>query len=107
MDSSNELNNTQVISQVEILKDDEDIDTTACVCGDISESDNSIESIIIYTEDDIEEAKRLGMSVEEMFEMYDEINNFETDEPECNCEEWPNFGSNNGYEDEGLEESMY
>ena len=107
MDSSNELNNARFISQDEITKDNEDIDTTACVCGDISESDNSIESIIIYTEDDVEEAKRLGMSVEDMFEMYDEINYFETDEPECNCEEWPVWGCGGGYEDEGLAESMY
>ena len=60
-----------------------------------------------YTEDDIKEAERLKMSVKEMLEMYDEMNNYESDDPGHNCEEWPFGGCNGGYEDEGLEESMH
>ena len=46
--------------------------------------------------------KKLHRGVEEMFEMYDEINNYEPDEPGCNCEEWPVWGRDGGYEDEGI-----
>lgn len=107
MEKFDELNNARFISQDEIPKDD---DTKDCIGGDISiiasEIDNSIESIIIYTDDEIRQAEQFGVSVDELFKIYEEINNYEPDEPSCNCEEWPIWNSQ-GYEDEGLEESMY
>ncbi len=111
MDSSNELNNARFISQDEISKDNEEIDTNACIVSDVSTIETDIEDIdddfIIYTDDDVKTAKYFGVSVEELFKIYEEINNYEPDEPECNCEEWPVWGCDGGYEDEGLEESMY
>ena len=48
------------------------------------------------------------MTVEDMFKMFEEINNYESDEPDYSPEypEWP-FDRNSGYCDEGFEESYY
>ncbi len=114
MEKFDELNNTPFISQDKIPKDDkddkDDKGIKPCIGGDISiiasELDNIIENIIIYTDDEIKQAEQFGVSVEELFKIYEEINNYEPDEPSCNCEEWP-IWNGQGYEDEGLEESMY
>jgi len=71
------------------------------------ENEESINSDILpYDDEDILEAKRLGMTVADMFKMYQEINNYEIDEHE-NCHEWPFNYDNVGYYDEGMEESFY
>lgn len=60
-----------------------------------------LESII----EDITLAESYGMSVSEMYDMFEEINTIEDDD--CNCEEWPNWYNNGSYEDECGAESMY
>lgn len=63
-----------------------------------------------FNSEDIREAHRLGMSVSDMFKMYDEINNrVDEDEYKNNCpHEWPLHLSGHGtYEDEGFCESYY
>ena len=54
--------------------------------------------------DDMKEADRLGMTLEELYKMYDEINNFQEDIRDY-APEWP-FDNSSGYQDEGLEECM-
>ena len=54
--------------------------------------------------DDMKEADRLGMTLEELYKMYDEINNFQEDIRDY-APEWP-FDHSSGYQDEGLEECM-
>ena len=77
-----------------------------------SESEDELENknvsseISPYDEEDILEAKRLGMSLEDMFIMYQEINNCVSDEPEY-TPEWPFDYYQSGYCDEGTEESYY
>lgn len=52
--------------------------------------------------DDMKEADRLGMTLEELYKMYDEINNFQED-IRYYAPEWP-FDHSGGYQDEGIEE---
>lgn len=54
--------------------------------------------------DDMKEADRLDMTLEELYKMYDEINNFQEDIRDY-APEWP-FDHSSGYQDEGLEECM-
>jgi hypothetical protein len=70
--------------------------------------DNKFAEICPYDDKDIKQAKDLGMTVEDMFKMFEEINNYESDEPDYSPEypEWP-FDRNSGYCDEGFEESYY
>lgn len=108
MSNQDELNNARFISRDEIPLD-EDVDTNACIISDVSTiaSDTSDgESFVIYTEEDIREAQQFGVSVEELFKIYEEINNYDDECDPCNCQEWPNW-TDGGYEDEGQLESMY
>ena len=119
MANYDELNNARFISKYEIPSDeeideihlDEEVDTNACIISDVSTIDSDgldeEDSFIIYTEEDIKEAERFGVTVQELFKIYEEINNYDQYEPYCNCEEWPKWPYGGGYEDEGLEESMY
>ena len=86
MDNYDELNNARFISRDEIPLDEE--------------------VVVVYTEEDIREAQQFGVSVEELFKIYEEINNYDDEYDHCNCQEWPNW-TDGGYEDEGLAESMY
>ena len=52
--------------------------------------------------DDMKDADRLGMTLEELYKMYDEINNFQEDIRDY-APEWP-FDRSGGYQDEGIEE---
>jgi len=73
--------------------------------NEIAENKPNLAEISPYDKNDVIEAKRLGMSVEDMFKMYQEINDYVSNEPEYSPE-WPfNYGL--GYTDEGLEESFY
>jgi len=110
MDNYDELNNARFISRDEIPLDEE-VDTNACIMSsDVSTIASDVsdeESFVVYTEEDIREAKRFGVTVEELFKIYEEINNYDDDGyDDYNCEEWPNW-TVGGYEDEGLAESMY
>jgi hypothetical protein len=73
--------------------------------NEIEETKSNLSEISPYDNNDVLEAKRLGMSVEDMFKMYQEINNYISNEPEY-TPEWP-FDYGLGYSDEGLEESFY
>lgn len=53
---------------------------------------------------DILLAEQLGMTVEEMYEMFEEVNR-QIEEEQQSYEEWPNLGHGHGYTDEGTEES--
>ena len=80
-------------------------DIVDIVTEEFIDEDNELPEICSYDDNDIKHAKDLGMTVEDMFEMYEEINNYESDEPEY-APEWP-FDRNSGYCDEGFEESYY
>ena len=67
---------------------------------------DEIENILNTIIDDIVEAAALGMTVDEMYAMYDEINNHDFNNSNDDYEEWP-YCLNNMYTDEGNEESMY
>lgn len=109
MSNQDELNDARFISRDEI-PNDEEVDTNACIISDVSTIASDIsdeEPYVIYTEEDIIQAQQFGVSVEELFKIYEEINNYDDDEYDhCNCEEWPNW-NDRGYEDEGVAESMY
>lgn len=63
-----------------------------------------------FNSEDVMEAHRLGMSVCDMFKMYDEINNrVDEDDYKNNCPpEWPlHLNMRGTYEDEGFCESYY
>ena len=97
--------------------DDDMLSEVSTVCYDETdhmEWDGSktigIGEVCPFNSEDIKEANRLGMSVCEMFKMYDEINNHvDEDDYKNNCPpEWPlhlNMGGT--YEDEGFCESYY
>lgn len=80
-------------------------------------SPNQVAPILNASEYDYDEetrslAQRMGMSVAEMFELFDELNNSDasiTYDPHQDCPpEWPDFtGCEGGYEDEGAAESSY
>jgi hypothetical protein len=95
MDKSEELNNARIISDEE-----NELDISV-----ISVNDEEDDHVVLYDEKDIEDAKRLGMTVEQLFKMLDECNQYEYDDHE-DCVEWPYLGLNE-YVDEGAEESMY
>ena len=109
MDNYDELNNARFISRDEIPLDEE-VDTNACImASDVSTIASDVsdeESFVVYTEEDIIEAQQFGVSVEELFKIYEEINNYDDECDPCNCQEWPNW-TDGGYEDEGQLESMY
>ena len=69
------------------------------------EGKQTLSEIYPYDNNDVAEAKRIGMTVEELFKMYQEINNYVSNEPEY-MPEWP-FDYGLGYSDEGIEESYY
>tara|TARA_E500000178_G_scaffold223038_1_gene219996 strand:- start:755 stop:1090 length:336 start_codon:yes stop_codon:yes gene_type:complete len=73
--------------------------------NEIIKNKSNLSDISPYDNNDVIEAKRLGMSVEDMFKMYQEINDYVSNEPEY-TPEWP-FDCGLGYSDEGLEESFY
>ena len=56
------------------------------------------------SQSDILLAEQLGMSVYDMYEMFEEVAR-QIDEEQEDYEEWPNLSGNGGYEDEGHEES--
>ena len=112
MSNQDELNNARFISveDIESIQQEEE-DTNICVAScDVStiDTDDSFEEEhTMYTEEDLKAAKEFGVSVEELFKIYEEINNFDDgDDYYCNCQEWPSWGPG-GYEDEGQLESMY
>ena len=96
MDKSEELNNARIISDEE-----NELDISV-----ISANDKEEGPVILYDEKDVEDAKNLGMTVEEMFKMLDECNKYSPDDDHEDCVEWPYLGLNE-YVDEGVEESMY
>lgn len=49
-------------------------------------------------------AQQLCMTVDEMYEMFEEVNR-QIEEEQQEYEEWPNLGYGYGYTDEGVEES--
>lgn len=53
---------------------------------------------------DILLAQQLSMTVDEMYEMFEEVNR-QIEEEQQEYEEWPNLGNGYGYTDEGAEES--
>ena len=93
----------------EVKNDVVDIVTDEFSDNEEDEIDSTVETslseISPYDENDIKEAKALGMTVEDMFKMYQEINNYESDEPDYSPE-WP-FDNRNNYCDEGFEESYF
>ena len=108
MSNQDELNNARFISRDEIPIDEE-TDTNACIISDVSTIASDVsdeEPFVIYTEEDIKEAQQFGVSVEELFKIYEQINNYDDEYDHCNCQEWPNW-TDGGYEDEGGLESMY
>lgn len=93
MDKSEELNNARIIS--------DELDLSV-----ISANDEEEGPVILYDEKDVEDAKNLGMTVEQLFKMLDECNQYSQEDDHTECGEWPYLGLNE-YEDEGAEESMY
>jgi|TARA_E500000178_G_scaffold347795_1_gene401665 hypothetical protein len=67
--------------------------------------ETTLSEIYPYDDKDIKEARDLGMTVEDMFKMYQEINNYESDESDY-LPEWP-FDNRDVYCDEGFEESYF
>lgn len=70
------------------------------------EDKHTLSQVSPYDNNDIQEAKRLGMSLEDLFKMYQEINKYVCNEPE-DTSEWPFDYNDLGYYDEGMEESYY
>lgn len=101
----------------ELESDDDMLSEASTVCYDETDHmdwDGSktigIGEISPFTSEDVIEANRLGMSVCEMFKMYDEINNHvDEDDYKNNCPpEWPlHLNMRGTYEDEGFCESYY
>ena len=90
---------------VDIVSDELSCSSCESNENEIAENKPNLAEISPYDKNDVIEAKRLGMSVEDMFKMYQEINDYVSNEPEYSPE-WPfNYGL--GYTDEGLEESFY
>ena len=90
---------------VDIVSDEVSCSSCESNENEIEETKSNLSEISPYDNNDVLEAKRLGMSVEDMFKMYQEINNYISNEPEY-TPEWP-FDYGLGYSDEGLEESFY
>jgi hypothetical protein len=90
---------------VDIISDELSCSSCESNENEIEETKSNLSEISPYDNNDVLEAKRLGMSVEDMFKMYQEINNYISNEPEY-TPEWP-FDYGLGYSDEGLEESFY
>ena len=90
---------------VDIISDELSCSSCESNENETEETKSNLSVISPYDNNDILEAKRLGMSVEDMFKMYQEINNYISNEPEY-TPEWP-FDYGLGYSDEGLEESFY
>ena len=90
---------------VDIISDELSCSSCESYENEIEETKSNLSEISPYDNNDVLEAKRLGMSVEDMFKMYQEINNYISNEPEY-TPEWP-FDYGLGYSDEGLEESFY
>ena len=67
---------------------------------------HEITSILNDIVDDIVMADSFDMTIDEMYTMFDEINNREEEQDE-ECEEWPFSFSYGNYVDECSEESMY
>ena len=106
------------LADLNCSRDDDDIlSEVSSICYD--ETDDTkwdgaktlpICDISPFTDEDVKEARRLGMTVDEMFEMYREITNYvEQESDRYNCSpEWPlHVGIQGTYEDEGFCESYY
>lgn len=101
----------------ELECDDDMLSEVSTVCYDETdhmEWDGSktlgIHEVSPFNSEDLREAHRLGMSVCDMFKMYDEINNHvDEDDYKNNCPpEWPlHLDVRGTYEDEGFNESYY
>ena len=116
MSNSSGSENSFQLHQID--NDDVDIvsDELSCSSCESNEDENEDENeniqrkqtlseIYPYDNNDVAEAKRIGMTIEELFKMYQEINNYVSNEPEY-MPEWP-FDYGLGYSDEGMEESYY
>ena len=90
---------------VDIISDEVSCSSCESNENEMTDNETNLAEISPYDNNDVIEAKRLGMSVEDMFKMYEEINNYISNEPEY-TPEWP-FDYGLGYCDEGLEESFY
>ena len=105
------------LAELECDDDDDMLSEVSTVCYDETdhmEWDGSktigIGEVCPFNSEDVKEAHRLGMSVCDMFKMYDEINNHvDEDDYKNNCPpEWPIHLNIVGiYEDEGFCESYY
>tara|TARA_A100001015_G_scaffold311076_1_gene413600 strand:- start:1682 stop:1984 length:303 start_codon:yes stop_codon:yes gene_type:complete len=91
------------LSEVKECTKSEPLSEVSSLCDE--EEEDELEKVLYYCEEDVKEAKRLGMDVEEMLKMYEFINS-QVDDEQHYCEEWPSI-INSYYEDEGMEESMY
>ena len=90
---------------VDIISDEVSCSSCESNENEMTDNETNLAEISPYDNNDVIEAKRLGMSVEDMFKMYEEINNYISNEPEY-TPEWPSdYGL--GYCDEGMEESFY
>jgi len=97
--------------------DDDMLSEVSTVCYDETDQmewDGSktigIGEVCPFNSEDVKEAHRLGMSVSEMFKMYEEINNhIDEDDYKNNFPpEWPlHLNMRGTYEDEGFCESYY
>ena len=105
---SNNSNSDQIVLHT-IENSNVDIVSDEFSSSESEIEENTYEEILPYDNEDIAEAKRLGMSVEDLFKMYQEMNsymnNYISNEPEY-TPEWP-FDYGLGYCDEGMEESYY
>lgn len=90
---------------VDIVSDELSCSSCESNENEMTSNETNLAEISPYDYNDVIEAKRLGMTVEDMFKMYEEINNYVSNEPEY-IQEWP-FDYGLGYSDEGLEESLY
>ena len=121
-DENNDVGSVQdkgkmTLAELEFDDDDDMLSEVSTVCYDETdhmEWDGSktlgIGEVCPFNSDDFKEAHRLGMSVCDMFKMYDEINNHvDEDDYKNNCPpEWPlHLDVRGTYEDEGFDESYY
>ena len=106
------------LAELEYDDDDDDmLSEVSSVCYDETdhmEWDGSktigIGEVCPFNSEDVKEARRLGMSVCEMFKMYEEINNHVNEDDYKNNfpPEWPlHLNLRGTYEDEGFCESYY
>ena len=84
--------------------DDENLSEVSIIYDEENILENEHSNIDFDLINDMKDAQRLGMTLDELYNMYNEINNHQ--EEICNyAPEWP-FDHSSGYQDEGLEECM-